>query len=254
MFIDFLEAPRSTAAGLFIYNGGSATLASYAGERGQFTIPPAHRDFLARLQLAYQTDDYFFVHAGVPDIALEKLDLEKHRKYLLWVRTPFHNSKHRWSKLIVHGHSPVREVEIRPTRINVDTGCVYDRTLTALSLPDGKIYSVQRKQTTRIHLRDQSSNRVAVRFKGAVPIEIDLHGEMRRFETLDYSEFGMLMREVRGSHERVLSLGEAVTGTIVPGGHQPVRFTGRVLRTQLTFEGMTYAVQITHLDRPDDNI
>jgi serine/threonine protein phosphatase 1 len=41
--------------------------------------------------------------------------------------------------IVVHGHSPVREgPDIRPNRINVDTGAVYGSPLSCIALGDGE--------------------------------------------------------------------------------------------------------------------
>ena len=39
LFLSFLQDPSSEAAGMFIYNGGSATLHSYATPEGEYRIP-----------------------------------------------------------------------------------------------------------------------------------------------------------------------------------------------------------------------
>ena len=48
MFLDFLDHPGSARAGLFICNGGSATLASYANETGRYELPSEHVAFFSR--------------------------------------------------------------------------------------------------------------------------------------------------------------------------------------------------------------
>ena len=39
-----------------------------------------------------------------------------------------------FGKIVVHGHTPVREPEIRPNRINIDTGAYATGQLTCLML------------------------------------------------------------------------------------------------------------------------
>ncbi len=132
MLLEFLEAPHSKHAGMFIFNGGSSTLASYADEKGRYRIPDAHIDFLKRLRLFHETEHHFFVHAGVPDIPLEKVDPIRQEAILLWTRKKFLRSRYRWSKMVVHGHTRVPEVEIKPNRINLDTACAYGGKLSAM--------------------------------------------------------------------------------------------------------------------------
>jgi len=251
MLQDFLQDPTSQGAGMFIYNGGGATLASYADEHGNYEIPDHHLRFFAELPLSYETPDFFFVHAGVPDVKLEELDDAKHRKEMLWVRRSFHRSSFRWNKMIVHGHSPVAEVHFGERRINVDTGCVYEQVLTALELPSKKIYSVTRyREARKVHLRDFDSNRIAVRFKGAVPVYVHRGTETLEFETLDYSEFGMLMRYIARHEGDVLQVGEEIAGHIGSDTNQLVDFRGKVIRPQTNEHGLCYAVKIDTLAGP----
>ena len=52
---------------------------------------------------------------------------------MLWIRKPFLTSEKNFSRLIVHGHTPLKggRPEVRPNRINVDTGAVFGGPLTA---------------------------------------------------------------------------------------------------------------------------
>ena len=247
MLGDFLIDPSSQGAGMFIYNGGGATLASYADEHGNYEIPDHHLAFFDRLKLSFETPGFFFVHAGVPDVPLAELDQQKHRKEMLWVRRSFHRSQFNWGKVIVHGHSPVSEVHLGERRINVDTGCVYEQVLTALELPSRKIYSVMRSRDGRkVHLRDFNSNRIAIRFKGAIPIYVHRGHETLEFETIDYSEFGMLMRYI-GVDDPALTVGTNVTGQIGSDNTKLVAFQGHVLRAQDDDHGRSYAIKIDKL-------
>jgi serine/threonine protein phosphatase 1 len=256
MLQDFLHDPLSQGAGMFVYNGGGATLASYADEHGNYEIPEQHLEFFSQLKLWYETPDFFFVHAGVPDIALDQLDEKEHKKEMMWVRRSFHRSTFPWNKIIVHGHSPVPEVHFGARRINVDTGCVYEQVLTALELPSRKIYSVMRSRDDRkVHLRDFGSNRIAVRFRGAIPVYVHRGGETFEFETIDYSEFGMLMRFIAHDESgadpdrRVLATGDKIEGHIGSDTSKLLGFSGHVVRVQIDDEhGPCYAVKIEALD------
>ena len=107
-----------------------AEQARLAAAFGQ-ALPLNHRLFLGGLRPSFTCGDYFFVHAGVqPGIPLE----EQHEEDLLWIREDFLLCEADFSKIVVHGHTPVREPDIRPNRINIDTGAYASGQLTCLML------------------------------------------------------------------------------------------------------------------------
>lgn len=133
MFLDFLQGKDRT---LFLYNGGSATLDSYGGLS---RIPAAHLAFMNRLRPYYETQDYFFVHAGIrPEIPLQEQD----ERDLLWIREEFYAYPGRYPKTVVFGHTPMREVLMDEDRIGIDTACVYGNKLTCLILPSRDVIQV----------------------------------------------------------------------------------------------------------------
>jgi len=248
MMLEYLEDPFSHAAGMFIYNGGSATLESYSQGNGEWHIPEEHLTFLQNLKLCYETEHDFFVHAGIPEVPLDGLDLHEHMDRMLWTRKPFLESDYRWSKVIVHGHTRVDAVDIRENRINIDTGCVYRNKLSAIALPGNQVFSVPRQQEypQQVVLRDHASRRAAVRFQGRLPVLVHVRGQTRNFETVDYSELGMYMHEVPGDEIEPIRLaeGELVVGVIGAGFPSYVSFSGRIVRVSDEDRGLHYAVQI----------
>jgi serine/threonine protein phosphatase 1 len=86
MFLDFLEHPESVGAGLFVLNGGFSTLVNYTAPNGAIEIPESHVSFYRDLQLSYETERFFFVHAGIPDQPLSTINAEKHEQNMLWSR------------------------------------------------------------------------------------------------------------------------------------------------------------------------
>jgi serine/threonine protein phosphatase 1 len=52
---------------------------------------------------------------------------------LLWIREPFLSSSKNFGRFIVHGHTPLTSgvPDLRPNRLNIDTGAVYGQALTA---------------------------------------------------------------------------------------------------------------------------
>ena len=94
-------------------------------------MPNDHLRFLEGLQPTFICGDFFFVHAGVrPGIPLK----EQQEADLLWIRSEFLDSEEDFGKFIVHGHTPVREPDIRPNRINIDTGAYATGNLTLLTI------------------------------------------------------------------------------------------------------------------------
>jgi serine/threonine protein phosphatase 1 len=99
-------------------------------------LPDSHRQFLGRLESSFTCGDFFFAHAGVrPGIPLEKQSDED----LLWIRQDFLFCEDDFGKVVVHGHTPVLQPDIRPNRINIDTGAYATGQLTCLILEEDMI-------------------------------------------------------------------------------------------------------------------
>ena len=98
-------------------------------------LPSGHREFLSGLKQYFVYGDFFFVHAGVrPGICLTKQSEDD----LLWIREDFLLSEDHFGKVVVHGHTPVLEPDVRPNRINIDTGAYATGKLTCLILEEDK--------------------------------------------------------------------------------------------------------------------
>jgi serine/threonine protein phosphatase 1 len=231
MLSEFLEAKDPILVGRYILNGGSATLQSYANAAGEYWIPTEHLEFFRSLRTSYEASHYFFVHAGVPNIPLSELDQEACEEEMLWTRAPFLRSQFAWEKIVVHGHSTVAEVEIARNRICVDTGCVYGGSLTAIELPSHRVYSVRRtSEVAPTVLGDgQGSRRAALRFRGAIPVQMNVGAETLTFETVDYSEIGLGIRSIGARNATTLKIGDSVSGFIGTGASR-IPFQGRVVR------------------------
>ena len=115
----------------------------------------------------------------------------------------------------------------------------------ALELPEKKFYSVQRQKVDReIHLRDQNSKRRAVRFQGTIPVYIHAENELMQFETQDYSQVGMLIRNIITPTEKVLEEGTEITGEIGHDSHQTLIFKGKIVRVNKDGDDFLYAIEI----------
>ncbi|MEM7620104.1 MAG: metallophosphoesterase family protein [Pseudomonadota bacterium] len=94
-------------------------------------FPPHHAEFIANLEDTHIIGDYFFVHAGArPGVPLDKQKQDD----LLWIRDDFLHSRYKFSKMIVHGHTPVEKPEIMGNRMNIDTGAYTTNKLTCIVL------------------------------------------------------------------------------------------------------------------------
>jgi len=92
-------------------------------------LPPAHFRFFRDQQTSFACGDFFFAHAGVkPHVELSN----QTENDLLWIREEFLTCREDFGKIVVHGHTPTHEVEIRPNRINIDTGAYATGRLTCL--------------------------------------------------------------------------------------------------------------------------
>ena len=123
--------------------GGLDTLRSYgvvhepggvwAETRKKFAhaMPQPHIQFFKNLKLHHICGDYLFVHAGIkPHVPLD----QQTEQDLLWIREEFLESKTNFGKIIVHGHTPASEPEVKHNRIGIDTGAYMSGKLTALVL------------------------------------------------------------------------------------------------------------------------
>ena len=89
------------------------------------------RKFLEGLELSMVLGDYFFAHAGArPGAPLDRQSAHD----LMWVRNSFLDSPVAFEKVVVHGHTPTRNVHIDHRRIGVDTKAYASGVLSAVRL------------------------------------------------------------------------------------------------------------------------
>src|SRR3954466_7013884 len=132
MFLEFFDNP--SLLGHWRQFGGLQTLISYGlkpslnptpDEQKELArelagrISPAQRQSLGAMPLSFSIGDFFFVHAGVrPGIPFKQQKEED----LLWIREDFLLHERDYEKIVVHGHTPVPEADVRSNRINLDVG------------------------------------------------------------------------------------------------------------------------------------
>jgi serine/threonine protein phosphatase 1 len=99
-------------------------------------MPESHREFFQSLTLSFTCGDFFFAHAGIrPGIPFER----QSQQDLLCIREDFLWHEEDFGKVVVHGHTPGKEPEIRRNRINIDTGAYATGRLTCLVLEDDQM-------------------------------------------------------------------------------------------------------------------
>ena len=140
MFMDYLDGVNE---GLYLGNGGRATLESYGImlpddiQERKARIPAEHMQFFQSLLPYYETDHYIFVHAGLrPALPLRDQAIDD----LLWIRFEFIENENDFGKTVVFGHTPMKNLLINKNKIGIDTGAVYGGKLTGVELPEIKIY------------------------------------------------------------------------------------------------------------------
>ncbi len=136
---------------LWLANGGRATLKSF-GAKNVEDIPAKYLDYISSLDYFFEIDEYILVHAGI-NMGVEK-PLE-HYQDMLWLRWWYDEIDYGWLKnrIIVHGHTPISQRDIRQMLhqisqtqvLDIDNGCFvstrYDMgTLCAFELMHRQLY------------------------------------------------------------------------------------------------------------------
>ena len=133
--------------------GGAETLISYGLSGRQLSatdrvvrdfadshVPMEHREFLRSLDNYHTVGPYCFVHAGLrPRIALEDQSVDD----LTGIRSAFLNHNGSFGFVVVHGHTPVTEVDFRWNRINIDTGAFATNRLSVLKITSAGPYLLE---------------------------------------------------------------------------------------------------------------
>ncbi|NGP89035.1 serine/threonine protein phosphatase [Aliifodinibius halophilus] len=137
-----LDAIHKNKRSMWMMNGGRTTLQSYGGISEAADIPDQHLDFYKNTQMYFETDNYFFVHAGLSPAKTiaQSINEENEVKEFLWERSHLNAFETAWEKTVVFGHTPTEQPVQRKNMIGIDTGCVYSRKgygkLTAVKLPE----------------------------------------------------------------------------------------------------------------------
>jgi serine/threonine protein phosphatase 1 len=144
LFLSFFENPSVLEN--WRHHGALQTLISYGlrpplnpnptqqyelASRLAQACPIEHRLLLTGLPTRFVCGDYCFVHAGLrPGRSIQQQAEED----LLWIREDFLQYEGMFEKFVVHGHTPVRDVEVLPNRTNLDTAAYATGKLACLVL------------------------------------------------------------------------------------------------------------------------
>lgn len=129
-------------------NGGTTTIQSYnrlSREKGTLNLPSTHLHFFRNTKYYHESDDYFFVHAGIyPELTIKEAIAMNNHEQFMWERSHVESSFNRFEKTVVFGHTPQTTPLFRENMIGIDTGCVYTNLpgygrLAALLLPENKV-------------------------------------------------------------------------------------------------------------------
>lgn len=119
----------------WLINGGSATLKQLGSMGACEEIAAVFRDLPCR----YETEMNYFVHGGMSP-SLSFADQED--DVIMWLRPSSGDYNH--GKFLIHGHTPIKEVDVRNFSANIDTGAVFGRKLSMVKIDNktGKIVDI----------------------------------------------------------------------------------------------------------------
>lgn len=147
LFLSYLDEGEFD---IWSYNGGTATLDSYAVPGQGFVIPESHIRFIRATVPFFETESFVFVHAGLkPDRSVAENLAHGNEMVFLWERDHLKVPEEAlpWEKTVVCGHTPVSNPINGSRLINIDTGCVYYMRptlgyLTAVRLPEREFVTI----------------------------------------------------------------------------------------------------------------
>jgi serine/threonine protein phosphatase 1 len=149
MMIDFLDDPAGRGV-RWLRNGGLQTLASYniggvrersdaeelteASHALEAAMPKGMIEWIRNLPMIYQSGNICVAHAAMdPHLGPE----DQSPRILLWGHNEFMTTPRNDDLWVVHGHTIVREPEIKKSRISIDTGAYHSGRLTVAVITQG---------------------------------------------------------------------------------------------------------------------
>ncbi|WP_434730169.1 metallophosphoesterase family protein [Rhizobium binae] len=101
------------------------------------SLPHTHIDFMRAMPIMLDTPHVVFVHAGIDPMLPLAAQTEED---LVLIRHRFLQSRIPLPKLVVHGHTPNDEPEVRARRLNLDTRAFRSGRLTVARLWEGQVH------------------------------------------------------------------------------------------------------------------
>ncbi|MEP3277246.1 MAG: metallophosphoesterase [Stappiaceae bacterium] len=103
-------------------------------------LGPDRLAFLASLPYQHEKHGHIFVHAGLrPNVPVEQQTDDDR----IHIRGDFLKQDYDFGAVVVHGHTPRKHIDIRPFRINVDTGAFATNRLSCLVIENGAYRLIQ---------------------------------------------------------------------------------------------------------------
>jgi serine/threonine protein phosphatase 1 len=145
MLLDFLAGDDASLEPWRVV-GGTATMVSYGVEGSLMTrraparevrhnlkarMPIGHSRFFEQTGSYIRAGSYLAVHGGIrPGVGME----DQKTADLLGIRHEFLQYQGDFDFIVVHGHTPVPKPDMRPNRINIDTGAFASNVLSCLRI------------------------------------------------------------------------------------------------------------------------
>lgn len=131
MFLYEIDA-RDELSDINERRGYTETIASF-GTLDIDKIPKSYIEWMKGLDFYLEVDQYILVHAGLDFSSQNPF---KNRREMIWIRDWYEEIDREWlgDRIIVHGHTPVRQLEIKNSigqlaeipAIDIDNGCPFE--------------------------------------------------------------------------------------------------------------------------------